>query len=386
MLRVYPDVLRHAAALGAKRRARRYSLTTRRPVPFIISGSAAGLASRGFLTAPQTGRPRAAAFCPSPVSAVEDLFRSGRHPAALGLRGLRRSVREAKRESRGEQGLTPVMVHLHTGPGRLLARTPAASKLASLVVSPKLSGAPAPNRATRATIAFPVAVGKTTQNPGASIGEWDNSCSDHRYRRLNGRGTPEWMIFERFLPPSLQQWRLDSFTRRPPEERSSRRPRARRCLCHGRERQRRPTLTIASTIHPPPPDARLNGSRSSAVRVSSERHRRHVGRLLLARSASRTFGGFTLAGWRSCLCRVGVLRTARLLRVLSVASAISSPPSLLDPPTGGSAVAWWRRSYSARSSAMHRSLLVRSDTLSGVVIEGRRTPVLGHARSLTELA
>ena len=89
--------------------------------------------------------------------------RCGRDPAALGLRGLRRSVREAKRESRGEQGLTPVMVHLHTGPGRLLARTPAASKLASLVVSPKLSGAPAPNRATRATIAFPVAVGKTTQ-------------------------------------------------------------------------------------------------------------------------------------------------------------------------------------------------------------------------------
>src|SRR5437764_15046180 len=28
-------------------------------------------------------------------------------------------------------------------------------------------------------------------------------------------------------------------------------------LCHGRERQRRPTLTIASTIHPLPPDARL---------------------------------------------------------------------------------------------------------------------------------
>ena len=47
MLRVYPDVLRHAAALGAKRRARRYWLTTGRPVPFIISGSAAGLASRG---------------------------------------------------------------------------------------------------------------------------------------------------------------------------------------------------------------------------------------------------------------------------------------------------------------------------------------------------
>ena len=70
---------------------------------------------------------------------------------------------------------------------------------------PKLSGAPALNRATRATIALSVVVGKTTQNPGASIGRWDNSCSDHRYRRMNGRGTPEWMIFGRFLPPSLQQ-------------------------------------------------------------------------------------------------------------------------------------------------------------------------------------
>ena len=49
------------------------------------------------------------------------------------------------------------------------------------------------------TCAFCVVVGKTTQNPGASIGRWDNSCSDHRYRRLNGRGTPEWMIFGRFL-------------------------------------------------------------------------------------------------------------------------------------------------------------------------------------------
>ena len=53
---------------------------------------------------------------------------------------------------------------------------------------------------------FVVVVGKTTQNPGASIGRWDNSCSEHTdTARLNGRRTPEWMIFRRFLPPSLQQ-------------------------------------------------------------------------------------------------------------------------------------------------------------------------------------
>ena len=71
---------------------------------------------------------------------------NGRDPAALGLRGLRRSVREAKRESRGEQGLTPVMVHLHTGPIRLRARAPAASKLASLVLSPRSSHKPPSSR------------------------------------------------------------------------------------------------------------------------------------------------------------------------------------------------------------------------------------------------
>ena len=83
---------------------------------------------------------------------------------------------------------------------------------------------------------------------------------------------------------------------------------------------------------PPPPDARLNGSRSSEARVSSERHRRRVGRSLLARSASRGFGGFTLADCRSGLCRVGVPRTARLLRVLSGSSA-SCPSHQLSRPT-----------------------------------------------------
>ena len=66
--------------------------------------------------------------------------------------------------------------------------------------------------------------------------------------------------------------------------------------------------------------------------VSSERHRRRVGRSLLARSASRGFGGFTLADCRSGLCRVGVPRTARLLRVLSGSSA-SCPSHQLSRPT-----------------------------------------------------
>jgi hypothetical protein len=88
--------------------------------------------------------------------------RSGRDSAALGLCGLRRSVREAKRESRGEQGLTPVVVHLHTGPGRFLARTPAASKLASLVVSPNLSS--------------------TTAIPGVIAFDGEHSCPDGESR------------------------------------------------------------------------------------------------------------------------------------------------------------------------------------------------------------
>ena len=59
-------------------------------------------------------------------------------------------------------------------------------------------------------------------------------------------------------------------------------------LCHGRERQRRPLLTIASTIHATRAGrSPTNGSRSSGTRVSSQRHRRRVGRSLLARSESR---------------------------------------------------------------------------------------------------
>jgi hypothetical protein len=52
--------------------------------------------------------------------------------------------------------------------------------------------------------------------------------------RLTGAPPPE--------PPHPRDDRI-------PGERSSRPATSRRCLCHGRERPRRPTLTIASTIH-----------------------------------------------------------------------------------------------------------------------------------------
>ena len=62
------------------------------------------------------------------------------------------------------------------------------------------------------------------------------------------------------------------------------------------------------------------------------------------------------------------------------------PPSLLDPPTGGSAgglVAPKLLSAVQRDASLVAGAIC---TLSGVVIEGRMTPVLGHSRSLTELA
>ncbi len=68
---------------------------------------------------------------------------------------------------------------------------------------------------------------------------------------------------------------------------------SRRCLCHGRERQRRPTLTIASTIHAtrtgrsPPTDRarrgpRLVGAARAASRALASRALRNWGPLASA--------------------------------------------------------------------------------------------------------
>ena len=78
------------------------------------------------------------------------------------------------------------------------------------------------------------------------------------------------------------------------------------CLCHGRERPRRPTLTIASTIsHHPRRTLASNGSRSSGTRALSERRRLRLGRSLLAHCATGVHSpppGFRYA---SCPCRAG---------------------------------------------------------------------------------
>jgi hypothetical protein len=79
---------------------------------------------------------------------------------------------------------------------------------------------------------------------------------------------------------------------------------ARRLLRHGRERQRRPMLTIASTIHATragrsPPTDRARREPAS----SSDRNRRRVGRSLLAHCATGVHSPLPAYRCTSCLCR-----------------------------------------------------------------------------------
>ena len=165
--------------VALSRRTRCERLGARRPLTAASPARATGGASR------RVSRGRSSQLTPAhwkrrPAPTSTTCW-FGRDPAALRLRGLRRSVREAKRSSRGKQGLTHVMVHLHTGPIRLLARTPAASKLASLVLSPK------PDRAARTlrTTAFIFsALGARYRVATEGIGRPERATTSSEERRL----------------------------------------------------------------------------------------------------------------------------------------------------------------------------------------------------------
>jgi hypothetical protein len=156
----------------------------------------------------------------------------GRHPAALGLRRLRPSVREAKRESRGEQGL-PSRSGASAHRGRyaclLERRRPAIQLRWCFRPDP---GVCRPGLGATALVLRPAPAGATSHK--ATM----RACGPDRRR----------------LVPT--------------------------CALLGRRATSRPF--------------EINGSRSSAACVSSERHRRRVGRSLLAQPISAPDGATSL--------------------------------------------------------------------------------------------